>query len=315
MQNVNLTGWKEWTRKPVKKEELINWTAYEKGNSRLVMWDSSADFIECWRQNGENKSWQHPLSGRDSRSLWAYGEDYKTLENTLEALENGQILDKYIDKVGEAKSELFKHCPQLENLQTVAMSKRRRRKYAEEGAELDIDRYMCADPAMWVSCPPSEIRKRSARIYIDVWGTCGTTFQTFINSIVFAAAMADIIEAAGITLEIVVGTTATNFWEGKGACTIAFPVKQANEPMDISKLLTFGISGFLRGLCFDTYHGIDAENWDSSCGTLIYGGLEGAASLEPLEADIVMKGGDAYTNPDKVQMIVGKIKTLLNITD
>jgi hypothetical protein len=308
MTNLKLEGWNETTRE-ASKSEVMNWKEYtDKKHNRLVVFDSSSDLIEAWKTNTVNKVWPSEMRNQRNKS-WMLGNDYKTPEQTIEALENGEVLPRYMNRVDTIKGELFRNYPSLTELTDIALGKRRRRKFGEDGSELDIDRYMSGDPAMWSSCPPSQIRKRSARIYVDVWGTCGTNFNTFIENIVFAVALADIIEAAGVSLEIVVGTTATNFWSCNNDCTVAFPVKKHDEPIDVARILSFGIVGFLRMVMFETYFGIDRFNYSSSCGTLIYD-IEKAKSLVPLDCDIIMKGGDAYTDPNRVAVTVEKIKTM-----
>lgn len=311
--NLNLNGWNEYIKQQKRDGEFINWQSFtDKGKNRIVVFDSGSDLIECI-QNNLSLLKSDPTSmlnycGRTND--WAFGE-YETFGATTEALTCGQISQKYINKVGEAKDEIYRRNPELANLEVIAMSKRRRRKFAEVGDELDIDRYMCNDPAMWQSNPPGDIVKRTARFYIDIWGSCSTDFNQFINGVVYAVALGDIIEKAGISLEIIVGASCDHFLKTEGHGTVCFTAKRADEPIDISKLLTYGLSGFLRAYIFSIYELIkDRADVYSGYGSKLYGTVQ---SIQPINADVEFWGADNYTNPKTVQITISKVKEVFNL--
>src|SRR5690242_2038948 len=127
--NLNFDdNWKEWNRHKLSKHEFRNWHGYVRKEGgfrdRLIIFDSPNAFFECYEKNLKSKSWPCQYSSRKFRTDWTYGSDYPSQAATWKALQDGQILEKYIKKVDEAKFELYRRFPELSDLNTVALSKR-----------------------------------------------------------------------------------------------------------------------------------------------------------------------------------------------
>jgi hypothetical protein len=312
VNSYNLQNYTPVSR-PARKNEVINWQAYQhnNGNNAIVFFESVPEILKMM-----DKYWETTEPYRNQRSQrdeWLYGE-YKTWGRTRHALETEQ---KYLERVDETKHELFRRFPELQNLQHDGVAKRRRRRYAEDGDELDIDRYMSNDVNMWASMPPQDVQKKVARVYVNVWGSVGTQFNTFIDNVVIAVALIDIMESAGIAVEVLFGNTADNIFRNVYSdSTICWVAKHAGDKVDISKMITYGLSGLLRAVMFDNYEALGILGGSTGGkGTLISKPLEDCQTVKDLNADIVIKGDDGYTRTGKLSMYIGKVRQLFNLPE
>lgn len=259
----NTEGWKEF-KNPATNKEMLNYDSWKKKAGTLhdvvVMFDSADSLVQHFMTNvaevGGNGTWKTGDSGinhkNDMSTIedWRFGKDFRTFNETISALQSGETAARYLRMLDKVKGELYDKYPELYKISETAVTKRRRRRFSEDGDELDIDRYMCGDPAMWSSMPRQEVQGRAATFFIDITISAGTDEENLVEGVIRSIALVDIVDKAGIPTEIVIGATTNNGTRGTRLLTVACKAKHANEPLDIQRILSFCMTGYYRSLTF-----------------------------------------------------------------
>lgn len=283
--------------KPTKEGEIQNYVQYRNESEQgceMIMFDTVADMTEACKVNVGNGTWKIGNSAGDDK--WTFGSDYPTLKETNGALDTGTVKQAYIDAVDKTKYDLLQKHPELLELERSAHMKKRKRKFSESGDELDIDRYMGGEVDMWQSNPRREV-KQSIKVMLNIAASSGKNFETFRKNMVLFVAMLDVLNTAGISTEVWVGAlgvdTVTNTKES-WVCAMA---KGSQEPLDISRLLSFGLSGFFRYHTFRIWENVlgggGVTNW--SYGSVMAGACRQDAK-DFLNFDMVINGTNFEEN-------------------
>jgi hypothetical protein len=250
---MNTNGFTQW-KKELEEGELANYTAYQIGKNRIAIFENGEALLDCCYHNlkafGGNGTWR-PYGREitpDKVDQWMCGNDFNTLSITAEAFRGGFSAEKYLSRVEDMTRELYERYPRLYELSKVSDTKKRRRRFNEDEGELDIDRYMSGDPAMFASMPRMSVKGRSITFQIEL-GMSGSTEHTATTEGVIAAlALVNIVEKAGISTEIIMTAIADEAVSDAHLSGVAVIAKRADEPLDVSRLLSFAMTGVYR--CF-----------------------------------------------------------------
>jgi hypothetical protein len=127
-------------------------------------------------------------------------------------------------------------------------SRRRKRRYAIQGASLNLDRWQQYDPRPWVqryrevSDGPGT---HTIRVVINGAASCNVDAKDYVWSAVAAAIVASKLEEAGYSVEIVNVMAVNNMInridrKGKSQAVVSIiPIKAEEEPVDIDRVLRF----------------------------------------------------------------------------
>jgi hypothetical protein len=322
MSNFNTDNFKSWKKDNVKEGELSNYVAYQdKNRNRVVIFNSGDDLVQHFEQNffGEKPTWTpngtRIATKKDEKDEWRFGNDYKNYENTKKALSDGSILGNYLSTIEEAKQNLLERFPELSELNEIAISKRRRRKFTEDGDELDIDRYMSGDPAMFASMPRQQVRKRSARIYIDICVSGGNDAIEVTRNVAAALAMCDIVENAGISTEIVIGATSKGAAYDTNYFAVAAIAKQSDEPLDIARMISFCLPGMFRQFIFGAWANVTNKSANSGLGQVLDNLKQCPELYNFWNCDVSIQASNNYMNENNIRLIIKELKTLFNINE
>lgn len=265
--------------------------------SAIIVFDSAAALVEY----NEIEKW-----GEYSTNIsWTYGNDgYGTSASTYNALKTGSILEKHIQLIDKYKEELYNRKPELKNLEHIAQTKKRRRKFNEDDGELCIDRYMSGDPAMFVKTTPTPIRGSIVRMHFDLPTRCDNEFKNFIEGMAWCIAMLDIIQSSGKSVELTIGYTATNAIYGVPHTSMVFTAKRADEPLDTIKLMTYGLSGLFRNYVFNAWQNLHIGKGGNPGGP-ISSFNECPSVAEFLDVDILFKSTGIMHNGKIEELIAG----------
>jgi hypothetical protein len=317
----NLDGYKIWNKRTILPNENANYVAYQNNDKtgRCILFNSGADMVNCLEENFKNGVWDINDSGAanltvnpDRPNTWTFGDYFPTLNQSREVLESGSTSYKMMNLIEKVRADIFTRMPIVRELNELAPVKRRRRKFTEDGDELDIDRYMCGDPAAFVSLPRQDVKKKSARVYIDLSISGYTDTEAITKNIIFAAVMCDIIEKAGINMEIIFGDTTNNATcDFDGILNISCIGKSSEEPMDIARVLSFALPAFERHYIFGITHYVSDCGARSGMGQPVRNTNIDFYKL--FNADIIFRGEDPYWNPDGANVWVQGIKNLFNL--
>ncbi len=316
---MDITIWKLHTLKdrPTDryKDEVLNFSMYKsKENNALVhLFERPVDLLDCFHKN--ESIWDLRREKGEERS-WQNGNIFTTNKEQEACLRNGEVHENTMKQYVKIKEDMMRENTQMEKLQRVAVTNRRRRVFAEEGDELDIDRFMAGDVEMWSKKGARRSAKRTARIVICSPTSGGTDSGEFIKCMMYGAAMCDVLESAGISTEIIYSYNTHGTSSRHKGTSVAFIMKRYDEPLDIHKLLSCGYVWMFRRFVFTLY-----QNCHDSAPAMISGGLGMSISTEMAketfhtfyEADVYIGGGDAWWSKDRIDHILEDIATKFEI--
>lgn len=318
--NFNLTNWKPWKKQSAKPNELSDYLCYQsaKHGARIVLFKSAASVVEHFEKNfeftGGTGSWQHKCNTKQSRTdkdEWRFGSDFRNHNETAAALNDGRIAEQYLPLLEIAKERLYNKFPKLHEIKDTAMNKRRRRKYSEDGDELSIDRYMCGDPAMWESLPRQDVKQKTARVYIDLDISGGLSPETITSSLVEMVALLEIIQLAGISIEIIIGFSTERAVRDIKYTISACVAKEANEPMDTARFLSFAIPGFYRQFTFALWNNLTDSTPTGDAGSCV--DTVNREMYDFFNADIKIKTTGVSMDDSKMEVFMNGINKLFNL--
>jgi hypothetical protein len=317
---MNTNGFTQW-KKELKKGELANYTAYMRGEDRLAIFDSGDSLREHFYHNvdafGGNGTWTSknfwtPKSAVDK--VWTFGTDFPSFDLTAEAIREGRVGEKYLDRVEKVKSELYEKYPRLHELAQIAIVKKRRRRFNEDEGELDIDRYMSGDPAMFASMPRMSIKGKSATFYIELGMSHKTDAMATAEGVISALALIEIVERAGISTEIIVGATSNNAVQDARLLNVSMIAKKSDEPLDTSRLLSFALTGMFRQFIFGVRENMTDSFAYSSLGKSSWRFEENKEFFDFFEALIKFRVRDAYWRNDQMSIMIDQVFEFLGET-
>lgn len=309
----------EWTPYFSTPEAIHNYeTLYNpKTKDRVVIFESMEELVECTNANFANGSWRDKsdiaTNGNDSNE-WIFGNDFDTLNKTDKAMSDGAMAAKYLDMVEKKKDELLSSVPRLAQLSTLAVTKRKRRRFNEDEGELDIDRYQSGDELMWVDMPRQDVKNRTARVYYNGGASGYMSTEAITKNVVTMAAIVDIISMAGIAVEVYACCCSKAPRGNARWYNVAVKAKSANEPLDISRMLTFALPGFLRQYVFGVWCNV-GENGESKhwgLGTVAYQANMLPQISEPFDADFKINGANPMSETE-IQIMVDDIEKFFNL--
>lgn len=276
---------KEFNRE-AKAGELVNYYTHlaeerydsygsEAYTNQVIWFDSLADMAECCRENWNSGAWNDKgFEGNDKgagRDMgwedynWTFGKDYLDLKTSEEAILFGKVKNKDVESVAGVLEELYLKNPELRELENRACKAKRKRRFSESDGELNIDRYMSGDSAMWEQMS-SRPEKTAVKILFNGVLDAGANSEHFMKTTVKMAAFLDILNAAGVSSEVWYCTAVYGANEGIKQSIVACKIKSANEPLDIQKMLSAGVSAVLRYYTFRVLANIPAGKLHASVG-------------------------------------------------
>jgi hypothetical protein len=319
--NFNTENFTIWKKESIKEGEAANYIAYQDGHkNRIVVFENADALVENFNKNfsqfGGNGTWtengQEFIHGDvDKANIWQFGRDFPTYRTTANALATGETANKYLRQVELVKDQLFQKFPELYELNEIAVTKRRRRRFSEDGEELDIDRYMSGDPAMFSSMPRQNVRNKIARVYLDICVSGGNDAEEITKNIIGMLAICDIIERAGIAIEIVIGATSRGAATDTNNFNVSVIAKEAGEPLDVARVLSFALPAMFRLFIFGTWANITNKTAGYGFGNVL--GDLNHHLFNFFNADVKVQAANRFMGEENIRAMIGKIKEVFNI--
>lgn len=241
-------------QKDLSPGELVNYSTeliFEEGERKphqTIMFDSITDLVECV---DNNTLWNNKGLDLDvtENVHWRFGDEYKTYKKTKEALMYGTATENMLSQYDKAKDKLLQQYPELNDLQNLAFKSRKKRKFSEEGAELDIDRFMCGDPEHWIKS--EQVRdKKTIKILFNGAMTGDFNANQFTTNIIICTCFIDILKTLGISVEFWNGFISNDVSLKTQTSVILAKTKSAEDNIDICRLLSTGLPGLFRWYSF-----------------------------------------------------------------
>lgn len=213
----------------------------------FVRYENLSDLISDCEANRVSGAWTNKLFIGSVSTHFTFGKDYPTLELSFEAMRKGLICRKYLDQIEVETSKLLDANPELYELFRSASQYRRKRKFAEAGDELDIDRYMGGEVECWQTSP-RQLKKNAIKIFIAGGLSSGEDAQKFVNNMVQFSVMCDVFQRMGVGVEVNVGKASQ--MQRRQFIVESTLIKEASSPLDVSRLMTSGLPAMFRYLSF-----------------------------------------------------------------
>jgi hypothetical protein len=224
-------------------------------NYQIVHFDSMFDAIQQvesgyksgWDNSGNDFGTRDDMKNPECQrnDAWAYG-DYENWKNTREMLSKGDVSEKTKQRYRSTK-EAVVGMKGVESMFKFAETRKRKRVYREDGAELCIDRVMAGDPMHWSKLTPGR-NSNVVTIGIDLAQNSGGTEDDFIRLASLGVVAADLFSVAGYSTEVSLLFCATRQNDGYAQCAQSVKMKEANNKMDVQRLLTMGVLGAFRAI-------------------------------------------------------------------
>lgn len=295
--------------------------AYLAAKHQMIWFDSVSDMVECCKTNWENKTWDdrgyrgnNPHSGRDfmhsnhASMKWRFGTDFPDVETSERALLSGTGAPGGFEKVEQMKLDLFTKHPELYELERLAYKVKRKRTFSEDGGDLNIDRYMSGDIAMWENMSRRP-QKTAIKIMINGTVSGDVSPETFLRGMIQLVAFLDILNAAGISSEVWYVPVGDKTNKITQRVALFAKIKGANEPLDIQKMLSIGLPALFRYYTFRIWCNIPAGEPISGFGRVLDNPAEVNWIKERYDFDVVLSANEsehsAYT------ILINKVKELI----
>lgn len=259
------------------------------------------DLVKCVDENIYSQCFTC-VPGRDE---FRFG-DYKDLNKTKKALMSGIVPDKVLSMYEKVKEAIEGEFPELLELQMLAVKSRRKRKFSEEGDELDIDRYMSGDIECWQSMESIK-DKKTIRLFYNMSLSARNEALKFIENICLCIVFMELIKTLGIVVEFYCGSIAKEVSSSSNKTVVLSMVKPADEEIDCQQLLALGAPGLYRYFNFNLWKNLLPGKIDKGLG---YPSYELPQWLnDEFQFDILVHAAESKTKLAKA--FIDKVKFLL----
>lgn len=247
-------------------EHIYSGKAKRRGRPGLAVleWNNAADMC-----NGVDATMR--VRGPNASDEWYLGKHYANYVEAQEACKLGIVKPHLWEQYCERRDSLE---PAIAEFMHTGVTTRRKRRYGDDGAEVNIDRVATHNPECW------EYRKRGAKKQLIVLGvqyqySWMADESTFVRNATLAAAASDVLERLGYGVTIV-GLAWGDYtdylcgeWDGWRMIS-SVVLKQSHEPLDAERVLTMGIPAFSRAFLFGTWeaYATRAGEWNMFLGKL-----------------------------------------------
>jgi hypothetical protein len=220
----------------------------------ILQFESLKDMQAEIKRNG----WEHSKTEQRFNDEWTYGEHFDNHDTHMLALNHGRtspsliIHYKKIRNMLERKLKVSKYAGQ-------GLSCKRKRRFTDDGDEIDIDRFLANSDTPWV-VTKRKSKSRNIKIAINFGLSCGNNEQSFAKIVSAGAFLSDLLTKMGYSVEVW-GVDASGY---RGSlkldevCT-AIKIKDSGQKLDVQRVLSIGLTGLFRNLIF----GILEKKWKS----------------------------------------------------
>ncbi len=198
----------------------------------------------------ETKSFWHNNGAKGSdRETWTYGNHVVGRDNLKRALTIGQSSDNMIQLYQKMRSEIDMDA-RISKFVGKGLSCKRKRVIRDDGDDLSMARLMGGQDQYW-STTVRQSQRANVRIGMNMAISWQHKEEDFARLGATLALISDVLTKMGYAVEVIaynfVQYNGRNDWKYFG---ISIPIKMPNEPLDIHRLMSAGLSGLFRDYCF-----------------------------------------------------------------
>ncbi len=227
---------------------------FEGKKREIIYFQSLGHLIKTCDDKIKDGEWPDENSDSDGDKDWRFGS-LKDRKGTAESLITSTPTKMVLDKVEEVRTRCLGN-ETIKSLMEQSYSIKRHRKFSDFGDELDIDRILCGDPNHW-SLMTKGRKRNIVKLGINLGLSCGNNETEFANIAAITTVASDLLSRAGVSVEVIGyfdGTRCTDWTSSEQIIT--FPIKKANDPMQLYKIACLSAPGLLRSYLFDVMDNI-----------------------------------------------------------
>lgn len=219
-----------------------------------LQFQSLRDMQDSIKENG----WQHSKTESRFSDNWTYGKHFGNHDTHMKALRHGRTTPSLVTHYKKIRSVLERKL-RVSKFTGQGMSCKRKRRFVDDGDEVDIDRFLANSDTPWVVTKRNK-KARNIKIAINFGLSCGNNENSFARLVSAGAYLSDVLTKIGYAVEVW-GADATGY---RGSlkldevCT-AIKFKDSGQRLDVQRILSIGLPGLFRNLVF----GILENKWKS----------------------------------------------------
>ena len=251
------------------EEQQVRCSFIERENStndrrtQIVHFDSFAQMTEVCKNGQKDFGWTNEDTFRyddTEEDTWRFGDEFSNYQETEKALTEGRNSEGVMEELEKLKEKLDAKVGGKSN---NGFSVKRKRRFAEEGSELNIDRLMGGDQAHWMkmsrnNTPPI------VNLYISISANGGVEDEDFNKCAAMAIFNARHLEKMGFSTSITAITCSRISTNDRAEYfSMEVPVKKANERLDVQRISTICLPGIFRQFTFSIRENLVASGKSS----------------------------------------------------
>ena len=199
-------------------------------------------------------NWEYSDKNYDKK--WRYGKHFDTYDTHMQALNQGRTTPTLLAHYKKIR-KLLESKVKVNNIKGMGMSCKRKRRFVDDGDEVDIDRYLTNSDTPWTITKRNKKAKRIV-LAINFSLSADNNEASYAKVVSAGAFLADVLNKIGYAVEII--GTSSNGYSGrkdyKSTC-VAITFKESGRKLDVQRILSMGLSGLHRTLVF----GIREKLW------------------------------------------------------
>jgi len=206
----------------------------------------------------EENGWKHSKTKDRFEDEWTYGNHFDNHDTHMKALRQGKTTPSLVTHYKKIRSVLERKL-RVSKFTGQGMSCKRKRRFVDDGDEVDIDRFLANSDTPWVVTKRNK-KARNIKIAINFGLSNGNNESSFAKLVSAGAYLSDVLTKIGYAVEVW-GADATGY---RGSllldevCT-AIKFKDSGQRLDVQRILSIGLPGLFRNLIF----GILENKWKS----------------------------------------------------
>ena len=217
------------------------------GKHAIIHMPNMRTMLKCIYQN--KIFWEDAGEEGSSREKWTYGNEIVGRENLHRALTIGQTSNKVIRLYQKLRSEMDMDA-RISKFVGKGLSCKRKRVVRDDGDDLSMSRLMGGQDQYW-STTERKSQRSNVRIGMNMAISWKHKEKDFARLGATLALISDVLTKMGFAVEVLaynfVRYNGSNSWKHFG---MSIPIKMPNEPLDIHRLMSAGLSGLFRDYCF-----------------------------------------------------------------
>lgn len=204
----------------------------------------------------EKNGWIYSKTKDRYNQRWTYGTHFQNHSTHMKALRDGRTTPSLVTHYKKIRSTLERKL-RVSKFTGQGVSCKRKRRFVDDGDEIDIDRFLANSDTPWVVTKRNK-RARNIKIAINFGLSNGNNENSFAKLISTGAYLSDVLTKIGYAVEVW-GAISIGY---RGALPLdevcaAIRFKDSGQRLDIQRVLSMGLTGLFRNLMF----GILEKKW------------------------------------------------------